>query len=92
LRKTLTKKKLPNFSIFHDVVFTTRKYLVRGDVLIDDKPKHLQQWLTHNLYGIVFDWPYNQTTDFQGSVWRVTDWPEAVYAVGQVQDAIRGDG
>jgi 5'(3')-deoxyribonucleotidase len=42
-----------------------RKYLVSGDVLIDDSPKKVFAWKEHNPHGITatIEYPYNKTIE-----------------------------
>lgn len=60
-----------------DVVFTSRKDLVHGDVLVDDKPAHITDWsLRWGKCGVLWAQPYNSDKDCQGSAfaWRTNDW------------------
>lgn len=45
-----------------DVVIATRKYLVGGDVFIDDKPENVERWRAQHRgkLGVIFDQPYNK--------------------------------
>ena len=44
------------------VVHTAHKYLVKGDMLVDDNPEHLRAWVKANPYGIAILWsrPWNE--------------------------------
>lgn len=55
-----------------DVTFTHRKDLVRGDVLVDDKPEHVLAWAKAHPRGagMLFDTPQNR----HALLYR-TDWP-----------------
>jgi len=43
-------------------VHTQAKYLVSGDLFIDDNPEHVKEWAEHNPRGmpVLWDRPYNQ--------------------------------
>jgi 5'(3')-deoxyribonucleotidase len=45
------------------VIFTKHKFLVRGDVLIEDAPKNIEAWLAENPHGwaYIVDHPYNRS-------------------------------
>lgn len=62
---------------FKSVVHTHAKYLVRGDVLVDDKPSHCEEWQEANPEGLAILWsmPHNRTMDERFS--SVSTWPEA---------------
>lgn len=59
------------------VIHAGKKYLVHGDVLIDDKPSHVRAWHTKwsrtGGYGILWNAPYNATDD---AGHRVNGWRE----------------
>lgn len=44
----------------HDVIFAKRKYLVRGDLMIDDGPHNIDEFLRRDLKGILIDQPWNR--------------------------------
>lgn len=71
-------KYFPYFT-YNDVIITSQKQLIRGDILIDDAP--------HNLEGgyylkLLFDAPHNQSynTEKENMI-RVYNWEEIYYAV-----------
>jgi 5'(3')-deoxyribonucleotidase len=73
-----------NFSAAaHDVTFTYRKDLVRGDVFVDDRAEHVAAWRERNEMdgggALLFDAPYNR----QGhtGLTRV-DWTTILEVVG----------
>lgn len=67
---------LRNFGIpCHDVIVTSRKDLVHGDLLIDDKPAHVAAFHGD---AALFDLPHNRGFDAAGHA-RV-GWPEIVGA------------
>lgn len=51
------------------IVSTHAKYLVRGDVLIDDKPEHVVNWMKAHKDGVGVLWnqPYNRSFDTTGT-------------------------
>lgn len=60
-----------------DVIFTARKDLVHGDVLIDDKPEHVKEWsLRWGKCAVLWAQPYNSARDCQDEAytWRTDDW------------------
>lgn len=63
-----------------EIVHTAAKYLVRGDVLIDDKASHVQEWQVVNPSGLalLMDAPYNRNVT---ELHRVTSWSAIVQAV-----------
>lgn len=48
-----------NFGTF-PIVFTEQKHLVRGDLLIDDKPSTVRQFLAAGRGAVLFDAPWNR--------------------------------
>lgn len=58
----------PNFDITN-MIYAHKKYLVRGDVLFDDKPSHLALWKHENPESVTatIDYPYNRNDK---SDWR----------------------
>jgi 5'-nucleotidase len=63
------RQHLP-FLGFKNVISAHRKYLVSGDILLDDSPENISSFpgLT-----CVFDWPYNKSVP---STHRVSSWHE----------------
>lgn len=57
-----------------DVISTHAKWLVRGDVMVDDKPAHVEAWSAAWPQGQAFCWarPYNEAfIGLRTSDWRV---------------------
>ena len=69
------------FLTWDQVIITSRKQMIRGDVLIDDGP--------HNLIGgeyrkILYDAPHNQNFDAEGNgMIRVRNWDEIETVIGK---------
>ena len=58
----------------HDIIHTSKKQLVRGDVFIDDHAGHVASWKRHHPHGAAACWarPYNH--DSVGHACRTNDW------------------
>lgn len=71
IRKQWLKK---NFGAKSDeIVITSNKSLVAGDILVDDKPENIKRWQQHGVC-YIFDAPYNRNI----GGYRVADWPDLV--------------
>lgn len=57
------------------LVLTRGKYVVRGDIMVDDYPKNLEKWKAENPEGycILYDQPWNRDYDIRGR----RDWDRA---------------
>lgn len=71
-----------------DVIQTRHKQFVVGDFLLDDRPKHVEDWAMHHPNGIALLWdqPYNRGEDGMlkgapGNGRRVHSWDEVIEAV-----------
>ena len=71
-----------------DVTFTAKKQNYFGHYLLDDRPKHVEEWARHHELGIAMLWdqPYNRGADtaFLGNVGnacRVRSWEEVLCIV-----------
>jgi len=55
------QQRFPNYDL-SNMVFCHRKNLIRGDLLIDDRPSHLLEWNAVNPKGIIatIEHPYNK--------------------------------
>lgn len=65
-----------------DVVFTTAKYLVKGDVLVDDSPEQIYKFAQANANCdsvIVYDRPWNQSVGDEFP--RAHNWDELMYMI-----------
>lgn len=70
------KERFPKFELAN-MIFCHRKDMIKGALLFDDKPSHLQDWSKVNPNGLTatLDWVYNRhiKTDYRGSLengWR----------------------
>ena len=61
-----------------DVVHTSAKYLVQGDVLVDDNPTHVVTWQQHNPTGKGFLWHIPNTRTLGYDDIRVKSWEEVI--------------
>lgn len=63
-----------------DVVFCSKKYLVRGDVLVDDRYENVDKW--PGGLGLLWDQPWNRAFKTSGAGLlaprRVTSWAEVL--------------
>ena len=67
------------FLTYDDVIITTHKQLIRGDILIDDAPHNLEGG---KYFKILYNAPHNQSyDDVKNFVIRVYNWDEVYYAV-----------
>lgn len=64
-----------------DVIFSKRKDLIRGDVLIDDGPQNLQHFAG---WRVLVDRPWNQDADARGFDWRCRTYSQILDAVSGV--------
>jgi 5'-nucleotidase len=70
------------FIPFQDVIVTSRKQMVRGDVLIDDAPHNLE---SGEYKGILMDMPYNRNYDEKAKGFiRVHNWNEIYEAINKI--------
>ena len=71
------------FIPFKDVVVTSQKQMVRGDVLIDDAPHNLEGG---EYRGILMDMPYNRRyNEKEMGFTRVRNWSEIYKAINRIQ-------
>jgi 5'-nucleotidase len=66
------------------VLYATNKSIIDGDILIDDKLKHIQDWLKLRPFAIVFDWPYNRDSESGSKAYRASNWGEVVEIVSKL--------
>jgi len=72
-----------------NVIHAEAKYMVMGDVLIDDKYENILSWVATNPYGtgLLFDRPYNQMHECgEGNrIVRVKSWEEILLRVEKIK-------
>lgn len=57
-----------------DVIFASRKTLVKGRMLVDDRPSHVEEWARanhDNNVGILWEQPYNRRHVIDNGAWNV---------------------
>lgn len=66
-----------------DVVYAYRKDLVRGLILVDDKPENIESWCLANPdgYGVLWDRPYNSTCSPPKNAERSSNWNDVLEIV-----------
>lgn len=72
-----------------DVIFASRKTLVNGRMLVDDRPSHVEEWARahqEHAVGIIWHQPYNRHHGIEGGAWNVTrcrawDGPDGLLAL-----------
>jgi 5'(3')-deoxyribonucleotidase len=68
-----------------DIVFTSSKHLVSGDVFVDDKPSNVMEWLHGHHFGrgvpVIWDRPYNRGYGLPPVTIRTSDWSVVASAV-----------
>ncbi len=80
----------------NDVIFTKHKERVRGDVLIDDRPEHVEAWQKEHPHGLGMLWnqSYNAAHEKRVRYARVRDWDDVIWlmpAVAGVAKAVVAD-
>lgn len=60
----------------HDIVFTRAKYLVEGDVFVDDNLDHVLAWSDAHPKGkaVLWEASYNRGRDFLDGIMLTSDW------------------
>ncbi len=58
------------------VNFVKHKYIVRGDVLIDDSPTNVMEWERHNPKGLGLLWTRKYNENDKGPFVRVSSWSQ----------------
>jgi 5'(3')-deoxyribonucleotidase len=78
IRRNMPFFPLDNFVSIH------RKYLLDGDLLIDDGPHNIEPWLQTGRPAILFDAPWNEKTRFPSSIGmhqRARNWKHLIQLV-----------
>jgi 5'(3')-deoxyribonucleotidase len=65
------------------VVHTSAKYMIRGDVLLDDRPDNLHVWMAENPRGLPLLWHIPNTSSISTQGVRVRTWDQVVELVSQ---------
>lgn len=66
---------------FHNVILAQAKYLVQGDVFVDDKPGHVREWMA-NFGGNGFVWSnWLEPTNSDLETYRTQDWGDIIKLV-----------
>lgn len=73
------KRVMPWFDL-KNFVAIQRKYLLHGDVLIDDAPHNVESWVGSGRPAILFDAPWNRHLD-DSKYLRAKSWKEVVHQV-----------
>lgn len=55
----------------HDVIFAKRKYLVKGDIMIDDAPHNIEAFIDQGGLGLLIDQPWNRS-------WNTAAWNRSI--------------
>jgi len=80
------KKYLPNFPL-ENLIFTHKKYYVRGNIMFDDCPNHIKPWKKKNPKGFTAKIKYAYNKDCKTN-WTFTDknkaWSEFYEKVKQM--------
>lgn len=64
---------------YNDVIITSQKQLIKGDILIDDAPHNLEGG---DYFKLLFDAPHNQSYPVEENLMaRVHNWEEVYYAI-----------
>ena len=70
------------FLTYKDVVITSQKDLVNGDVMIDDNPMNFDYEKTSNRLNILFSAPHNMNIDDEkAGLYRADTWDEVLFYI-----------
>lgn len=67
------------------IIHTAAKYLVRGEVFLDDKPEHVANWSKENPDGHALLWHIPNTRNLGQGLVRVKTWLEVIERVRHVK-------
>lgn len=71
----------------HDIIVTSKKQLIKGDVLVDDAPHNLEDG---DYFKILFDAPHNQSYDAEAKdMTRVYNWDEIYFVINDIANNYR---
>lgn len=79
------RRVIPWFDL-KNFVAIQRKYLLQGDVLVDDAPHNVEAWVATGREVILFDAPWNRHLD-DSKYLRAKDWNEVVRIVELLEKA-----
>jgi len=51
----------------YDVIFAKRKYLVRGDIMVDDGPHNIEEFVMRGGHGLLIEQPWNAASLVPGA-------------------------
>ncbi len=74
-----------------NVVFTSAKFLVTGDVLLDDRPDHILKWEAKHPHGHGLLWHLPNTAGQHDDIDRVHTWDEVIRRVRRIVRIRRRD-
>jgi len=67
----------------HQIIFISKKWLLKGDLIIDDKPETIEKF---DGMTIIMNQPYNQTVYAD---YRVEDWNEILFIINNIQKNVK---
>jgi 5'-nucleotidase len=69
------RKNIPKFPL-SNIIMIAKKHMLQGEVIIDDKPSHIEEWCGE--HAICFSQPWNENVKSNvgadKSVWRAGSW------------------
>lgn len=78
------------FLKWEQVIVTTNKHLIKGDILVDDNP---QNFIGGDYFGILFTAPHNlDFDDTDADLIRVDNWKSAYLIIQSYKDAMKSTG
>ena len=61
------------------------KSIIKADVLVDDKPENVWEWMEAGRIAILFDRPWNRTPLATDAIVRARDWPDVVSIIEELE-------
>jgi 5'(3')-deoxyribonucleotidase len=70
------QKYFPFIDIDRELIFVKKKYLIDGDILVDDNASNCKKWLERHPNGIavMLAYPYNIESEHIARLFRVDNW------------------
>jgi len=67
-----------------EIVLTWAKYLIEGDVIVEDRPVFYDKWATYHPDALAILWaqPYNASVELPPNGIRTDSWDEVIHRVG----------